>query len=218
MPALGGRRTGNWVLATVVMFAAICTLAQVLRSDLDWMHAPLSFYLLGDYGWLVKSAYVALGTGLALLGFGYYHALAPSARSGAPVLLFATAGLGLDVTALADSDLGPGAVTLEAFVHGLAATTAFLCVTVAMLLQSVRLRLDAAWRARFAPAFTLAALAFATMWLHALWREPPRGLMQKLVIALILAWLAQAAIWLRRDGNARTVAAVPAVTNGSTPE
>lgn len=209
---LDPRRIGTLSLAAVMLFALVCFAAQVVRSDLDWLRAPLSFYLLGEYGWVVKSVYFALGAALILVGLGYYRALTVSARSGAPLLLFVVAGLALDVTALADSSVRPDTYSLEAFVHGLAANTAFLCVTVAMLLQSARLRGDAAWQQRAAMAFTLAAVCFVALWVHVLWREAPRGLTQKIVILLILSWLALASSWLRRGTHAAgsSEVAVPA--------
>ena len=206
---LDTRRIGTVSLLTVILFALVCASAQIVRGDLDWLRAPLSFYLLGEYGRVVKSVYLALGAGLILLGLGYYRALSASARSGAPLLLFVVAGLALDVTALADSSLSPGDYSLEAFVHGLAANTAFLCVTVAMLLQSARLRGDAAWRQRALSAFTLAAVSFAALWVHVLWREAPRGLTQKVVIVLVLSWLALASMWLRRGGQVEERGEVP---------
>jgi hypothetical protein len=50
---------------------------------------------------------------------------------------------------------------------------------------------------------TLAWLAFAQMWLLALWKGPPSGLMQKALITLILLWLATMAQSLRRAGASR---------------
>jgi hypothetical protein len=111
------------------------------------------------------------------------------------------AALGLCVTAIADSNLPQRAPTLQGWLHGVAAQTAFLCVTTAMLLQSWRMRADAYWRPRFARAFLLAAIAFAAVWIVAFWRDAPRGLAQKAVILLIVGWLAMAALWLRRQGR-----------------
>ena len=102
-------------------------------------------------------------------------------------------------TALAHSNLPGRAPTLEGFVHGIAAQAAFLCISVAMLLQSWWLRANPRWRSRFAPAFALALACFAGIWVDALWHGMPRGLEQRLVIALILAWLLLAANWLRRQ-------------------
>jgi hypothetical protein len=61
-------------------------------------------------------------------------------------------------------------------------------------------------------AFTLAAVCFAMLWVHVLWREAPRGLTQKVVIVLILGWLALASTWLRRGVHAegRSGIALPA--------
>jgi hypothetical protein len=189
---------GNFGIVGVGAFVAACTAAQFLRADLDWQRTPLSFYLLGEYGPWVQAGYFALAIALVSLGLGFYRVLQPVARSAAPLLLFTIAALGLCVTAVMDSNLPGRAESLEGFVHGIAAQAAFLCVTTAMLLQAWRLRADLDWRTRFAPAFTLAAACFIAMWVHALWRDAPRGLTQKVVIVLIVAWLGLAAGWLRR--------------------
>ena len=186
-------------LTGVAAFASAALATQFLRTDLDWVQAPLSFYLLGAYGSWLRVTYVALGVALIALGIGYYRALTPTARSGAPTLLFCMGGAALAVTAIARSWTPGDPPALEHFIHGLAASTAFLCTTTAMLLQSWRLRGDPAWRHRFAPAFALAAIAFIALWTHALWHDAPRGLTQKVVIALIVLWLGMAGNWLRRS-------------------
>jgi hypothetical protein len=186
------------VLAAVILFVGVALSLQALRSDLDWKQATLSLYLLDRYGGWLKAAYFVLAAALVLLGIGYYRALRPEARSAAPLLLFAVASVGLMVTAVERSWRAPQAFTLENYVHGVAAMTTFLCVTTGMLLQSWRLRIDPAWRPRFAAAFTLAALSFAGLWLHVLVTDLPRGVSQKVVIALILGWLLMASLWLSR--------------------
>lgn len=187
-----------FALIGVVTFATTALALQGLRADLDWRAAPLSLYLLGAYGPWLKAAYFVLAAALIGLGISGYAGLSRAARSGAPALLFTGAGVSLAVVAIADSRLPGQGVTLESLVHGIAAQAAFLCVTVAMLLQSWRLRLDAAWRHRFVPAFALAALAFVALWTHALWRDAPRGLTQKIVVLLVLAWLGAVAYGLSR--------------------
>lgn len=208
LSASNARRMGSLALAGVVLFATTCTAAQFVRSDLNWLRAPLSSYLRGDYGWGVKAAYFALSAAMLLLGLGYYRTLVAAARSGAPLLLFAVAAIALVVTALAESGSRSGPRGMEAFVHNLAAATAFLTVTTAMLLQSWRFRGDVRWRHRFAIAFTLAMVCFAAVWWHAFLVESSRGLTQKTVIALIVGWLALAAHWLRRD-QGPAIAATP---------
>ncbi|MBT2143996.1 MULTISPECIES: DUF998 domain-containing protein [unclassified Rhodanobacter] len=193
------RALGDIALAGLLVFSVVAVAVQLLRSDLDWMDAPLSLYLLDAYGHWLQAAYVVLALALASLGAGYYFALREGRRSAAPWLLFVCAGVGLCVTALAHSNLPGRAPTLEGLVHGVAAQTAFLCVSVAMLLQSWWLRANPRWRPRFAPAFALALACFVGIWVDALWHGMPRGLEQRLVIALILVWLLLAANWLRRQ-------------------
>lgn len=192
------RRMGTAALAGVLVFVLVCSAVQFLRADLDWMRAPLSFYLIDAYGGWVRAAYGLLSVTLGLIGVGYYRALTPQARSGVARALFVLAGLALAVTASAETQRARQPLTVEGTVHAIAAPLAFLFVTAAMLLQSWCLRGDAQWRARFGPAFVLAVASFAALWGHALWRTAPRGLTQKAVILLILAWLALAALWLRR--------------------
>ena len=190
-------------LASFTAFALCAIAVHFLRPDLDGYATPLSFYLVGAYGAWLKAAYVALATGTAALALGLYRALEPAARSAAPLALFALAAAGIVATAFADTDLPRGDATFEGYVHGNAARTAFLGITGAMLLQSWRFRIDARWRARFVPAFGVASLAFVLLWVHTLWRGSPRGLGQKVVVALVVAWLVLAAAWLVRSARNR---------------
>jgi hypothetical protein len=196
------RRLGSLALTGVLSFITTCSAAQFARHDLNWLRAPLSSYLRGDYGWGVKAAYFGLSAALVLLAIGYYQALSRAARSGAPALLFVMAAIALVVTALANSGSLSGPRWLESFIHNVAAAAAFVCVTTAMLLQSWRFRADERWRQRFAVAFGLAVVSFGSLWWHVFLVESSRGLTQKTVIALIVGWLALAAWWLRQHGVA----------------
>ncbi|MGH8157457.1 MAG: DUF998 domain-containing protein [Rhodanobacter sp.] len=189
-------RLGSIALAGILVFVVIGVAVQILRTDLRWQDAPLSLYLLDDYGHWLQAAYFVLASALVSIGAGYYITLRDGRHSTAPWLLFVCAGIGLCVTALAHSNLPGCTPTLEGFVHGTAAQMAFLCVTVAMLVQSCWLRADPRWRPHFPLAFTLALACFAAIWVDALWRGMPRGLEQRLVIVLILGWLLLAARWL----------------------
>lgn len=184
--------------AGVAAFAAICLAVQFLRTDLDWMAAPLSYYLTGPYGDAVQAAYIALAVSLATIGISFYCALILSARSAAPLLLFVVGGAALAITALSEAAKAYGDAGMWEMIHLAAAETTFLCVTVAMLLQSWRLRYDPHWRGCFPFAFGLALVTFAALWIYGLGRSLPRGLSQKVVIALILLWLGWASLNLLR--------------------
>jgi hypothetical membrane protein len=190
------RALGAIALIGVAAFAIVCGAVQFLRTDYNALAVPLSFYARDPYGHVVVASYFALAVGLVALGAGWYRALAPGARSAAPLLLFVIGAVALCVTAVEFTDVPNRAPTFHGFVHVVAAGTTFLCVTVAMLLQSWRLRHDPRWRARFRSAFAMAAITFVTLWTYALVKAIPRGLGEKIVIALILLWLWRAAWWL----------------------
>ncbi len=196
---------GAIALVGVATFAVVCGAAQFLRMDYDWLNVPLSFYVLGPYGRIVEASYFVLALGLVALGLGWHRALDRDARSAAPLLLFVAAAIALCLTAFEFTDVPDGPHTLHGLVHVLAAMATFLCVTVAMLLQAWRLRLDPRWRGRFLSAFALAVIAFVALWLDALVKSIPRGLGEKVVIALILLWLWRAAWWLVRPSSRRSM-------------
>ncbi len=185
-----------------IAFLLIALALQFLRQDLDWARTPLSFYLVGPHGPLLQGAYGLLSLGLIGLGASAYRSGAPHARSAAPLLLFVVAGIALAITALAETPFPGRALTLQGLVHGLAAQTAFLCVTVAMLLQAWRWRADPGFRHRFAAAFFGAAFCFLALWVHVLVRDLPRGASQKAVIAMIGLWLLRVSGWVGRDRRA----------------
>lgn len=198
------------VLIGLVVFAGVAVWLQFVRTDLDWLRATLSLYLHGPYGLWLRSAYCLLALAIMLLGWALYWQMDGAARRGLPPVLFGFAGLGLAGVAIGDSWLPAHAPALAPLVHGLSAQMAFLCVTVAMLLQAWCFGRDHRWRWLHRPAWWWAWLTFAGLWLHVLWRAGPRGLGQKLVIALVVGWLLMVALALWRGGRKET-----AETSGS---
>lgn len=186
-------------LAALLLFAATATWLQFVRTDLDWVRATLSLYLHGPHGLWLRSAYCVLAAAIAVLAVALHARLQGPARRGLPLGLFCAAGVGLAAVAVGDSWLPERAPLLAPLVHALAAQTAFLCVTTAMLLQAWCFGRDPRWRGFHRLAWWWAWLTFASLWLHVLWRDTPRGLGQKAVIALVVAWLALAALQLWRQ-------------------
>ncbi len=198
------------VVTALLLFVACATWLQFARDDLDWAWATLSLYLHGPHGLLLRVAYCLLGCAIALLAWTLHAQAQGVARRGLPPALFTVAGLGLATVAIGDSWLPERAPLLAPLVHGLAAQAAFLCATVAMLLQAWCFGHDRRWLSLHRWTWWWAWLSFAGLWLHVLWRSSPRGLGQKLVIALVVGWLLMVAIaaW-------RRLHKVPAETSGS---
>lgn len=201
------------VLIGLAVFASVVVWLQFVRTDLDWLRATLSLYLHGPYGLWLRSAYCLLALAIALLGWNLYRQMEGAARRGLPVALFGFAGLGLAGVAIGDSWLPGYAPSLAPLVHGFSAQLAFLCVTVAMLLQAWCFGRYARWQWLHRRAWWWAWLTFAGLWLHVLWRASPRGLGQKLVIALVVGWLLMVAIALWRSGRKETAETSSSVHN-----
>jgi len=184
------------LLALLALGAFVLTAlwTQWARDDLDWVQATLSLYLHGPWGLALRTAYCVLGVAIMLLAWSLHAGSQSPRRSVAAPLLFGVAGLGLMGVAIGDSWLPERAPLLAPLVHGLAANTAFLCMSVAMLLQSWYLRADPRWMRWGATAWWWAWMCFVLLWLHVLWRGPPRGAGQKLVIAVMVLWLAAVAL------------------------
>ncbi|MFC6841738.1 DUF998 domain-containing protein [Xanthomonas theicola] len=195
------RAAGALAAVLCLLFLGVALALQLSRADLHWQQATLSLYLHGPGGLLLRIVYVLLAVGIVALAAGLYAQSPSAARSAAPPLLFAGAALGLCGVAIGDSYLPQRAPLLAPLLHALSAQAAFLCVTTAMLLQSAWLRRQPPWRGLAVAAPALAAAAFVALWVHVLWRAPPRVLTQKLAIALILGWLLLVAYRLWRPAG-----------------
>lgn len=193
------RGLGVVAMLGLACFFVISLVLQFVRADLDWYTTALSFYLLGPYsGWLI-AGYFALAAAILCVAAGCHLALEAENRRLLTAALFGVGALSVAVVALAHTDThaDPGP-SLHGSIHQIAALSAFLCVTLAMLLQSWAFRGDGRWRGHFLRAFVLASATFAALWVYGLWTALPRGASQKFVILLIVLWLMLVSRWLTR--------------------
>jgi len=188
--------------AGIACFLVAAIALHLLRPELDPVDSQMSLYLIGAWGPLLQGAYAALGVAMSGLAIGLYRGMPPAARSAAPLLMLVLGGLSLVTTAYAWMDLPGLDATMEGLVHGISAQGAFLFATTGIVLQALRLRLDPRWRRHVRWLLPWAIACFVAVWVLALWRELPRGLSQKVVIALIVGWLAAVATLLGRQVRA----------------
>jgi hypothetical protein len=197
-PRPGAAFAGTSAFCLVVLFCMAAVSVQVARGEYDWWQAPLSFYLAGPHSAWLRAGYYGLALASVLLGVGLRRTLVPAARYALVPILLVGGGFALAVTATwPGASPGHPVDAAGAAVHGLSAIASFLFVGVAMLLQSAALHRDPHWRTLARPLLALAVLAFAGLWLHALWKALPRGGSQKAVIGLYVAWLGTVAWRLR---------------------
>lgn len=188
----------GWVaFIGVLYFFLIAATLQFLRPDYSFVGTPLSFYLLGPHGGWLHGAFYILAAAIVLLTSGYYLCSFHDARTVTTLILFLVGASGVAVTAIFPTDTN-NTLTRHGVIHVVGAVVAFLCVSVAMLVQSWYFRRDAGWRRHFRVAIGLAVFEFVVLWIYALSHFGARGLMEKFTILLILLWLALAAWWLRQ--------------------
>lgn len=176
------------IYVAVAAFAIIATILQVTREDLDPITMPLSAYLRGPGGAWLRGAYDLMAVALAALAYGGFRAMPAASRSALASALFLVAALALPVVACTVLFEATPSENLAQFIHGEAAQSTFLCLVMGMVVWSSR------WRRATGKVtgLALAWLAFVQMWVLALWKGLPPGATQKLLIVLILLWLAWA--------------------------
>lgn len=196
---------GAIALPCLAYFFGASLVLQFRRADYDWVGMPLSFYLLGPYSsWLI-AGFFALAAGVFCVALGLHSSVEIAALRRTSLVLFAVDAVAICVVALVHTDTAANPVpTTHGMVHYVAATIAFLSVTLGMLTQSWRFRADPYWRRHFRIAFPLAAVTFAALWLYALWRALPRGAVEKAVILLIVLWLLLTSRWLMLTRHPRS--------------
>jgi hypothetical protein len=190
-------------LAAIGAFIVAAIAVHLLRPELDGTHAQLSVYLVGPWGALLQAGYVTLAVGIVALAIALYGVPPPPRRSAAPLLLFSIGAASLVVTSFAPMRFPGEELRLVHLIHGTSAQAAFLCTTTGMVMQAWRLRHAPGWRCRTSRLLAWAAACFLGVWVLALARELPRGLSQKVLVAMIVAWLAWAAMLLWRSAMAR---------------
>lgn len=181
------------LLLAVMAFLGICTAAQLLRTDLDWIAIPLSTYLYGFGGGYVRAVYYLMAAGLLAFAWASYAVTAAAQRTMLASLLFAAAGIALPVVAITELFRGTSYEELAFMTHKITAPATFLWLSFGMLLLSARWRRDPRMKKGSQPGIVLAWVATFVLWFQVLVPGLPNGVMEKLAIVLILLWLGWAA-------------------------
>ncbi len=198
--------SGVGIAGPVVTTAALVVL-HFVRPDVNDTDL-ISAYAVGPYGWLMTTAFLALGLGALAVGVGIRRAVMPSRWSLVGSLLVALFGVGFvlagifpvggcrDVECVAmfasDADLP---ITAAAMAHGVGSLLGILLLIVGMFVLARAFKRDPRWQSfrRWSLALGLAALLQFAI--------PGEGivaaiLMRTLVVTLIV-WLLLAALRLR---------------------
>ena len=179
--------------AVAYMFGAIVVL-HFLRPEYDPVTRVMSNYAVGPYGFLMTTAFFAVGLGMLSLALGIYKGVAPVAQSRVGLILLAVAGVGFLIVAIFPTDVTPddSPITTVGVVHILASVASLALFVVATLLLSRRFKNDERWLSfqRIAWSVALAGLAaFIAFFVIKAFNLPIGGVGQRIFVMIILLWL-----------------------------
>jgi len=161
----------------------------------------ISDYAVGRYGWIMVSVFLAMGVGMftLMLGLAFSGPSTVMARIG--VGLLGVASIGLIVSAFFPTDLEEATTaTRTGFIHDMSFLVNILSTTVAMFLLSASFGSDRKWRGYRRTSFLLASLVLIGLVTQILSMRAlfPYGVVNRLFVVVLAAWLVATAIWLRR--------------------
>ncbi len=201
------RRTlGALGIAGILWFALTFLAMHVIQPELDPLRALGSEYANGRLGWLMSLGFVMAGLGTLALAVGLRRSLPDARRIGLATGLLAVAALGFVGSGVFPTDIpledGTVGYTFNGKMHAIAGLVLFApLITAAFLLAGI-FRREPGWsvegRRTRAVAWILLLGFPITLLLVPL---QVGGLLQRISVSIMLAWLMGLGLWVRRDGR-----------------
>ncbi len=200
MNLVGSRALGLMVIAAVLYWSSVALTMHVLEPEFNPIRAPMSAYVLGAYGPWMTTTYVALCAALLGVGYGLAKTLPRTrlTRTAFSVCLIA-AGAVL-VAGLFPMDFPPPPRTSSGRLHALAGLFAFPTMVLGAFLFSLSFRRDGYWRRISVPSLALSAgiIGVFVLAILSLLVLGFAGYAQRLLIALLFAWMIVVGLHLTR--------------------
>jgi hypothetical protein len=195
-------------LGGISIFSGLVGLEHILRPEYDPLRRYVSEYAVGRYHEVMTMAFFALAGGSATLLVDLTRALPASAQSpggfaGLGIWTGAITVCGVFPTDLSGPNGLPEHPTRRGTIHGLAGIAAFLSLPLASLLIGRGFRHDPAWRALSGPSLALGVLQYAAVALAMASPAPRKGIAERLLIGIDLAWLSWISLALRARTRSR---------------
>ncbi len=203
-----GRNLG--ALAMLAIAGQVVLLASALLlpfvSDYGWVGDTMSELALGPFGFVQTIAFIVAGIGTLALAYVIRQLTAGTWGSVVGPLLVGVYGagailVGIFPTDRIDSPADVWAQSTTGMIHVVASLASFVCMVVAMFVLLRTFLLEPRWRARtgwWMGLFPAAALSL----LFAQSEGPRVGLMQRMMVAVIAAWIIVVALRARAIAEA----------------
>jgi len=173
---------------------------HLLRPDVSPIHEPTSRYAVGPFGALMRSAFVGVSLASWALLVGLAVRLPARARSSAGLVLLGVWSTGVIIAMMFPLDAEGAIPTVSGTVHRVNGPIAFLSLTAAAVLVSLRFKGDDAWRPfhRIAMPLALGMLgaAVANM-VNLIAGGEFAGLIQRVFLSCFATWFCLTALRLR---------------------
>jgi hypothetical protein len=192
-------------LATVALilfsyFSIILIALHFIRPDYTPVDHMISDYAVGRAGWLMTTAFVALGFGCLALSLGLWRSGPKTIPALIARLFLIVVFLGLMVTATFATDLETAKDTQHGMIHTLSFLVNIVSISIAAFLLSLSFGAEPKWKTSRLPSILIAiglVIAFLVQFLS-LHRGAPYGITNRIFVFVFMSWLFFAAIRLRK--------------------
>jgi hypothetical protein len=194
----------NAAIACLSYFAVALIALHVLRPDYEPRSHFISDYAVGEYGWLMTTAFLALSGACCMLMLGLAIGGPKSVMARIGTALLGVAVIGLIVTAIYKTDLPGAPYTRSGDIHEMTFRVNTLSLILGSLLLSISFGRSETWLTFRRTALALFGLvAFAVvLQLMTLHKGAPYGLANRFFCVTLLCWLFATALRLRTAGRA----------------
>lgn len=195
----------NATILCLSYFVAALIALHVLRPDYEPRNHFISDYAIGEYGWVMTTAFLALSgaCGTLMVGMSIDGPKAITGRIGSGLL--GIASIGLILTAIYETDLPGGPYTRSGNIHEMTFRVNTLSLIFGTLLLSISFGNSENWRTYRRTAlslFVLIAIAVVIQF-KTLHKGAPYGLANRFFCLVMISWLFATAVRLR--ATARTI-------------
>jgi len=187
-------------LICIAYFVIVIILLHFLRPDLNPLSRPTSEYAVGEYGFLMSTAFFSMSVASFSLLIGLYKGISKPAQSRIGLILLGIWGTGVLVAMMFPINREGTDLTTVNIIHRTNGPLIFLCLSVGAVLISRRVRLDDKWRPFYHTALTLSLIMLALFFItgaNIATKSGFEGLCQRTFLLVFVTWFISMNLHLR---------------------
>ena len=194
------KQTSTIALICIAYFAFAIVALHFLRPDLNPLSRPTSEYAVGEYGFLMSTAFFSMSVASFSLLIGLYKGISKPAQSRIDLILLGIWGTGVLVAMMFPINREGTDLTTVNIIHRTNGPLIFLCLSVGAVLISRRVRLDDKWRPFYHTALTLSLIMLALFFItgaNIATKSGFEGLCQRTFLLVFVTWFISMNLHLR---------------------